>query len=172
MYDILIAGGGPVGIGLAIELGRRGVRVGVVERHMEPQRIPKGQNLTQRTLDLFHSWGIADALRSRRLIRPGYPGKSIVAYGDLMSEHWYCGVYRTAVDKYYFQRSERLPIRSGAIPICWAINALSVPPWLTITTVPPGCARATASTMLAATCASTMAPMAARNTAASTPLAR
>ncbi|MDE0176900.1 MAG: FAD-dependent monooxygenase [Defluviicoccus sp.] len=106
---VAIVGGGPVGLALAVELGLRGVPCTVIERRAEPHRIPKGQNLTQRTLDLFHSWGIADELRSRRAIRPGFPGNSIVAYGNLMSEHWYCGVYRTAVDKHYFQRSERLP---------------------------------------------------------------
>ena len=106
---VVVAGGGPVGLALAAELGLRGVPCTVIERRSEPHRIPKGQNLTQRTLDLFYSWGIADELRSRRLIRPGYPGNSIVAYGDLMSGHWFAGVYRTAVDKYYFQRSERLP---------------------------------------------------------------
>lgn len=106
---VVVVGGGPVGLALAVELGLRGIPCTVIERRTEPHRIPKGQNLTQRTLDLFYSWGIADELRSRRLIRPGHPGNSIVAYGDLVSEHWYCGVYRTAVDKYYFQRSERLP---------------------------------------------------------------
>ena len=106
---VIVVGGGPVGLALAVELGLRGIPCTVVERRTEPHRIPKGQNLTQRTLDLFYSWGIADELRSRRLIPPGHPANSIVAYGNLMSEHWFNGVYRTAVDKYYFQRSERLP---------------------------------------------------------------
>ena len=104
---VVVAGGGPVGLALAAELGLRGVPCTVIERRSEPHRIPKGQNLTQRTLDLFYSWGIADELRSRRLIRPGYPGNSIVAYGDLMSGHWFAGVYRTAVDKYYSAQRER-----------------------------------------------------------------
>ena len=106
---VIVVGGGPVGLALAVELGLLGIPCTVVERRTEPHRIPKGQNLTQRTLDLFYSWGIADELRSRRLIPPGHPANSIVAYGDLMSEYWFNGVYRTAVDKYYFQRSERLP---------------------------------------------------------------
>ena len=106
---VIVIGGGPVGLALAVELGLRGIPCTVIERRTEPHCIPKGQNLTQRTLDLFYSWGIADELRSRRLIRPGFPGSSIVAYGDLMGEYWYSGVYRNAVDRYYFQRSERLP---------------------------------------------------------------
>ena len=44
--QVVIVGGGPVGLGLAIELGQRGVRCLLVERHIRPQPIPKGQNLT------------------------------------------------------------------------------------------------------------------------------
>ena len=51
---VVIVGGGPVGMGLAIDLGLRGVRSIVVERYKDPQPIPKGQNLTQRTLEHFH----------------------------------------------------------------------------------------------------------------------
>lgn len=49
--QVVIVGGGPVGLGLAIELGQRGVRCLLVERHAQPQQIPKGQNLTQRTME-------------------------------------------------------------------------------------------------------------------------
>ena len=40
--DVVIVGGGPVGMGLAIELGQRGVRCVVAERYIQPQPIPKG----------------------------------------------------------------------------------------------------------------------------------
>ena len=63
-YDVLIVGGGPVGMGLAIELGQRGVKVIVIERHEKPQPIPKGQNLTQRTMEHFHFWGAEKELRA------------------------------------------------------------------------------------------------------------
>ena len=67
-YEVLIVGGGPVGMGLAIELGLRGISVGLVERRTEAHRIPKGQNLMQRTVDHFYCWGIADELRAAKVM--------------------------------------------------------------------------------------------------------
>ena len=62
---------------LAVDLGLRGISCAVIERHRTPQRIPKGQSLTQRTLEHFYFWGIADQLRAARLLPPGYPIGSI-----------------------------------------------------------------------------------------------
>ena len=50
--EIIIAGGGPVGVGLAIDLAQRGHDVLVVEKYSQPQLVPKGQNLTSRTMEL------------------------------------------------------------------------------------------------------------------------
>ena len=108
-FQVVIVGGGPVGVALAVELGRRGVYCALVERHLTPQRIPKGQNLTHRSLEHFYFWGIVDELRAARLLPPGYPIGGITAYGDLMSEYWYAPVGREAVGAYYFQDNERLP---------------------------------------------------------------
>ena len=66
--QVVIVGGGPVGLGLAIELGQRGIRCILVERHISPQPIPKGQNLTQRTLEHFYFWGAEPELRAARTI--------------------------------------------------------------------------------------------------------
>jgi 2-polyprenyl-6-methoxyphenol hydroxylase-like FAD-dependent oxidoreductase len=108
-HQVVIVGGGPVGVALAVELGGRGVDCALVERRLEPQRIPKGQNLTQRTLEHFYFWGIADELRAARVMPPGYPISGIVAYGNLMSEYWYAPPQREVVRAYYFQANERLP---------------------------------------------------------------
>ncbi|MEX2490960.1 MAG: FAD-dependent monooxygenase [Nitrospirales bacterium] len=108
-YEVIVVGGGPVGVALAVELGLRGISCALIERHKSPQRIPKGQNLTQRTLEHFYFWGIADELRARRLLPPGYPIGGVTAYGDLMSPYWFSQAGRGAVQPYYYQPNERLP---------------------------------------------------------------
>src|SRR6266571_4317767 len=85
-FQVVIVGGGPVGVALAVELGQRGISCALVERRVEPQRIPKGQNLTQRSVEHFYFWGIADALRAARVLPPEYPMNGIVAYRDLAGE--------------------------------------------------------------------------------------
>jgi 2-polyprenyl-6-methoxyphenol hydroxylase-like FAD-dependent oxidoreductase len=107
--DVLIAGGGPVGTGLAIELGQRGVACTLVERHLEPQRIPKGQNLTQRTMEHVHAWGAERELRAARTIPPEFGIGGLTAYGTLLGPHVYDWLQRDLVQAYYHRRNERLP---------------------------------------------------------------
>jgi 2-polyprenyl-6-methoxyphenol hydroxylase-like FAD-dependent oxidoreductase len=108
-YQVIIVGGGPVGVALAVDLGLRGVSCALVERYRQPQRIPKGQNLTQRTLEHFYFWGIVDELRAARVMPPAYPISGVVAYGNLMSKYWYAPAQRELVRDYYFEANERLP---------------------------------------------------------------
>jgi 4-hydroxyisophthalate hydroxylase len=108
-YQVVIVGGGPVGIALAVELGLRGISCALVERRKEPQLIPKGQNLTQRSMEHFYAWGVADAVRAARMLPPEFPMSGIVAYRDLANEYWYAPPLREIVNSYYFQQNERLP---------------------------------------------------------------
>jgi len=108
-HQVIIAGGGPVGVGMAVELGLRGIDCVVVGRHLRPQQIPKGQNLTQRTLEHFYFWGIVDQLRDARIMPKGYPIGGVTAYGNMMSEHWYAPVGRGRVRTFYYEDNERLP---------------------------------------------------------------
>jgi len=94
---------------LSVELGLRGVSAAVVERHRTPQRIPKGQGLTQRTLEHFYFWGIDKELRAAHLLPPGYPIGGVTAYGDLMSDYWFSQAGREVIQDYFFQKNERLP---------------------------------------------------------------
>jgi 2-polyprenyl-6-methoxyphenol hydroxylase-like FAD-dependent oxidoreductase len=108
-HQVVIVGGGPVGVALAVELGQRGIDCALVERRREPQRIPKGQNLTQRSVEHFYFWGVAEELRAARLLPPEFPMSGIVAYRDLNNEYWYAPPLREIVNSYYFQNNERLP---------------------------------------------------------------
>jgi 4-hydroxyisophthalate hydroxylase len=107
--QVVIVGGGPVGMGLAIELGQRNVRCIVVERYTQPQPIPKGQNLTQRTMEHFHFWGVEKAVRAARTIPPEYGIGGLTAYGTLLGDYSYDWMQRELVRPFYFTDNERLP---------------------------------------------------------------
>jgi 2-polyprenyl-6-methoxyphenol hydroxylase-like FAD-dependent oxidoreductase len=108
-HQVVIVGGGPVGVALALDLGLRGISCALVERRTAPPRIPKGQNLTQRSMEHFYSWGIAEKVRAVRVLPPEYPMSGIVAYGSLTTDYWYAPPLRELVNPYYFQENERLP---------------------------------------------------------------
>ena len=107
--QVVIVGGGPVGLGLAIELGQRGVRCALIERFVSPQPIPKGQNLTQRTLEHFYFWGAEAELRAARTVPSSYGIGGITSYGTLLSGYRYDWLQRELVRPYYFKDNERLP---------------------------------------------------------------
>jgi 2-polyprenyl-6-methoxyphenol hydroxylase-like FAD-dependent oxidoreductase len=96
-------------LGLAISLGQYGIDCVLVERRVEPQPIPKGQNLTQRTMEHFHFWHAEDALRRARTIPPAYGIGGLTAYGTLLGEYQYDWLQRELVRDYYFTANERLP---------------------------------------------------------------
>lgn len=107
--QVIVIGGGPVGMGLAVDLGLRGISCTLVERRTEMHRIPRGQNLAQRTLERFYFWGCVDELRAQRLLPPEVPAAGVTAYKSLMSEHWYTLAGREVVSEFYFQKNDRMP---------------------------------------------------------------
>ena len=107
--QVVIVGGGPVGMGLAIELAQRNVSSIVIERYPEPQPIPKGQNLTQRTMEHFWFWGVEDDVRKASPIPVEFGIGGLTAYGTLLGEHHYDWYQRALVRPYYFKSNERLP---------------------------------------------------------------
>jgi len=107
--SVIIVGGGPVGVGLAIELGQRAISTVVIERQPTPQRIPKGQNLTQRTMEHFHAWGAESAVRQARTIPKDYGIGGLTAFGTLLSGFTYDWLARELVRDFYLVDNERLP---------------------------------------------------------------
>ncbi len=64
--QVLVAGGGPVGLATAVELGRRGIHCLVVEPRPEVSRArPRCKTINVRTMEHLRRWGIADRLRER-----------------------------------------------------------------------------------------------------------
>lgn len=108
-HDVVIIGGGPVGLGLAIDLGQRGHSVAVVERYRDLHPVPKGQNLTQRTLENIDHWGCEPELRAARVVPRGVANGGLVTYGTLLGEHSYNWLPRESVAAYYGQAVDRMP---------------------------------------------------------------
>jgi 2-polyprenyl-6-methoxyphenol hydroxylase-like FAD-dependent oxidoreductase len=106
---VVIVGGGPVGAALAVTLGLRDVACVLVEPRAGMHRIPKGQNLTQRTLEHFYFWGIVDELRRARVMPPDAPIGEITAYRNLASNYWHAPPGRELVRPFYFQDNDRMP---------------------------------------------------------------
>ncbi len=62
--EVLIVGGGPVGLSAAVEMGRRGVSCLIVEpRLVVSQLRPRAKTVSARTMEHFRRWGLAERLR-------------------------------------------------------------------------------------------------------------
>jgi putative polyketide hydroxylase len=60
---VLIVGAGPAGLVTAIELARHGVRPLVIERHPSTSIFPRATGVSTRSMEIFRSYGIDDAVR-------------------------------------------------------------------------------------------------------------
>lgn len=65
--NVLIVGGGPVGLSTALFLARQGVQPIVVERRPSISQIPRATGLHSRTLELFRMVGLEASIRARGL---------------------------------------------------------------------------------------------------------
>ena len=65
--QVLIVGAGPVGLTLAIDLGRRGVRCMLIEQKQAPQFLPKMERCNARTMEIYRRLGLAQKIRAAGL---------------------------------------------------------------------------------------------------------
>ena len=71
--QVIVAGGGPVGLAAAIELGRRGIRCLVIEpRTTVSHARPRCKTINVRSMEHLRRWGIADRLRARAPLAPSW----------------------------------------------------------------------------------------------------
>jgi 2-polyprenyl-6-methoxyphenol hydroxylase-like FAD-dependent oxidoreductase len=65
--DVLIAGGGPVGLTASILLSRHGVRSLLVERHSGTAIVPKSRGINARTMEMYRQCGLEGPIRDAGL---------------------------------------------------------------------------------------------------------
>jgi 2-polyprenyl-6-methoxyphenol hydroxylase-like FAD-dependent oxidoreductase len=75
--EVLIVGGGPVGLGLAVELGLRGIRTTLLERSPRHSPQPRAKTTNVRSMEHMRRWGIAERLRESAPLPPDY-GTNVV----------------------------------------------------------------------------------------------
>ncbi|WP_431041459.1 FAD-dependent oxidoreductase [Streptomyces sp. P1-3] len=71
---VLIAGGSLVGLSMSLFLGRLGVGHVLVEKHAGTSRHPRGRGNNVRTMELFRTAGVADAVREAASVLAGNHG--------------------------------------------------------------------------------------------------
>ncbi len=83
--DVLVVGAGPVGLMMAVELARHGVRCRIVDRLANVSKYCRAIGVTSRTLEVWDDMGIVremiDAglwLTGMRLIVGGSPAKDLL----------------------------------------------------------------------------------------------
>ncbi|HEY7301364.1 MAG TPA: FAD-dependent monooxygenase [Xanthobacteraceae bacterium] len=65
--EVLIAGAGPTGLTLAVDLGMRGVRTIIVEQKEAPQFLPKMERCNARSMEIYRRMGLAEKIRAAGL---------------------------------------------------------------------------------------------------------
>ena len=92
--DVLIVGGGPVGLTARALLERWGVRVLLVEKRVELSPFPRSRLVNVRSMEIFRQLGLAEAVAARAF-RPEY-GR--IRFRDTLFEHDFASVAMIGVN--------------------------------------------------------------------------
>ena len=71
--EVLIVGAGPTGLMLANQLGRRGVRAMIIDRHSGPAQETRAVAVQARTLEIYAKLGVAE-----RALELGQRGTGVI----------------------------------------------------------------------------------------------
>lgn len=82
--QVLIAGGGPVGLMTAMELNKQGVKAILIERNPTTTRHPKMDITNGRSMELFRRWGVDKKLREVAI--PENHGFNVIWMTSLVGE--------------------------------------------------------------------------------------
>jgi len=77
--EVLVIGGGPVGLSLALELGLQGRRCLLVERHERVGFAPRAKTTNVRSRELMRRWDIAQRLAAASPFGVDYPSNVVFA---------------------------------------------------------------------------------------------
>ena len=77
--DVVVAGAGPVGLALALELGLQGRSCLVLERHERVGLAPRAKTTNTRSRELMRRWGVADDLARMTPFGLDYPPNVVFA---------------------------------------------------------------------------------------------
>jgi cation diffusion facilitator CzcD-associated flavoprotein CzcO len=109
--QVLIVGAGPVGLTLAIDLGKRGVRCKLIDKNAAPLGYPKMERCNPRTMEIFRRIGIAEQVRAA-----GYPEDwpmDVYFIFDLMRPPVWKMAYPTVAEA----KAERDRTNDGSTPL-------------------------------------------------------
>ncbi len=116
-YEVVVAGGGPVGLMLAGELALAGVGVAVLERRPDQALAgSRASGLRARTLEELEQRGIADRFLARAQLHPLVMfGGSVLDISDLPTRH----PYTVAIFQNEIERLLAEWVAEGSVPILY-----------------------------------------------------